>query len=54
LENIQLYNIVGQGVISHTVIMKQSKNKFIIDLTNLKSGFYYLKTKTTANKVYKK
>jgi hypothetical protein len=53
LENIKLYNIVGQGVISHTVIMKHSKNKFIIDLTNLKSGFYYLKTKTTANRVYK-
>jgi hypothetical protein len=52
LETINIYNVLGQNVTNKTVI-KKLDSKVIIDLTKLSVGTYYIRTKTTANKVYK-
>jgi len=54
LEQIKMYNTLGQDVSTSTIIKELNKGVAIIDLTRLTSGMYYIKTKTTANKVYKK
>ena len=51
--DISIYNNLGQNITKHTNVSKVNNNLVIIDLSNLNSGFYYIKTKTTANKVYK-
>lgn len=52
IETINIYNVLGQNVTNKTII-KKLDNKVIIDLTELSEGTYYIRTKTTANKVYK-
>lgn len=51
LENITLYNTLGQNV---TLLTKQTLTNenqlIIIDISKLNTGMYYIKTKTTANK----
>jgi hypothetical protein len=54
LEEIVLYNTLGQDVTTLTKQSIESGGQLIIDLSKLSSGIYYVKTKTTANKVYKK
>lgn len=54
LEDIQVYNILGQEVTSITKRISLEESKVIIDLSNLNEGLYYIKTKTTINKVYKR
>ena len=51
--DISIYNNLGQNITKHTNVSKVNNKLVIIDLSNLNSGFYYIKTKTTANKVYK-
>ena len=53
LEDISIYNTLGQDITLLTQQLEINKSKVIIDLTRLNSGIYYIKTKTTANKVYK-
>lgn len=53
LGDITIHNNLGQNITKHTNVSKVNNNLVIIDLSNLNSGFYYIKTKTTANKVYK-
>ena len=53
LGDIAIYNNLGQNITHLSYISKVNDNLIIIDLCNLNSGFYYIKTKTTANKVYK-
>lgn len=53
LDQVIIYNTFGQDVTSLTNKIIHDKSKLIIDLTNLGDGIYYIKTKTTANKVYK-
>jgi hypothetical protein len=53
ISQINIYNVFGQDVTSHTKEIIHSESKLIIDLSDLNSGMYYIKTKTTANKVYK-
>ena len=53
LEQIKIYNVFGQDVTNHTKIINGSKSSLEIDLSNLSDGIYYIKTKTTTNKVYK-
>ena len=52
LETINIYSVLGQNVTNKTII-KKLDSKVIIDLTKLSEGTYYIRTKTTANKVYK-
>jgi hypothetical protein len=53
LGDISIYNNLGQNITELSNISKLSNNMIIVDLSKLDSGLYYIKTKTTANKVYK-
>lgn len=53
LEEIKIFNTLGQDISIFTTIKEVSEGLTIIDLSSLSSGIYYVKTKTTANKVYK-
>jgi len=53
LEKITLYNFLGQDASNFVNIIHSSHRDAIIDISNLNSGIYFLKTKTTTNKVYK-
>ena len=54
LTNIKIYNMLGQDVTNRIKQLSKSDNNVVIDLSNLTSGLYTVKTRTTANKVYKK
>jgi len=54
LKEITIYNILGQNVTSLTKQIENNGNELRIDLSQLNPGIYYVKTKNTANKVYKK
>ena len=54
LNSILITNLVGQIVTSKTKIVRSSQQTITIDLNQLPSGIYIIKTLTTANKVYKK
>jgi hypothetical protein len=53
LDYVRIYNTLGQDVTMFTYQINSSKSKLIVDLSELSKGMYYIKTKTTANKVYK-
>ena len=53
LKQLKIYNTLGQDVTGLIVIINKSNTSLIIDLSNLRKGMYWIKTKTTANKVYK-
>ena len=53
LEQINIFNALGQDMSDFITITETQEEKFVIDLSNLTNGMYYIKTKTTANKVYK-
>lgn len=52
-EAISIINSLGQNVTPLTKIEKQGEETVIVDLSDLSSGLYFIKTKTTANKFYK-
>jgi len=54
LDDIIIYNILGQNVTERVIVIKMNNNTIEIDLSKLNTGTYYIKTKTTANKVHKK
>ncbi len=53
LKNIVLYNTLGQNITSLTEQAITNENQVVIDISKLSKGMYYIKTKTTSNKVYK-
>lgn len=53
LNLIKVYNAIGQDVTNLTLKIYSSESKLILDLSDLSKGMYYLKTRTTENKVYK-
>ena len=53
LEDVIICNSLGQDVTMLTQRVDNNKTKVIIDLTKLSSGIYFVKTKTTTNKIYK-
>jgi hypothetical protein len=53
LEQSKIYNVLGQNVTNVTEIISDRESISVIDLSILTTGMYYLKTKTTVNKVYK-
>ena len=50
-EQIKIYNTLGQNVTESTKTIDNNETKMIVDLSSLETGFYYVITKTTANKV---
>jgi len=53
LEKVAIYNTVGQNVTILTQQIENNGTRVVIDITQLSSGIYYIKTETTANKLYK-
>lgn len=53
LEQISILNTLGQDVTVFISITKAEEGMIVLDLSNLINGIYYVKTRTTANKVYK-
>jgi hypothetical protein len=53
LAQIGIWNTVGQDVTTLTRQVGQSDSRRVIDLSNLSPGLYYIRTKTTVNKVQK-
>tara|TARA_B100000809_G_scaffold266457_1_gene329266 strand:- start:1285 stop:2031 length:747 start_codon:yes stop_codon:yes gene_type:complete len=53
LAEIIVYNSLGQDVTTLTLKVLKKEHELLIDLSNLKVGIYYIKTKTTTNKVSK-
>ena len=53
LEQIKIYNVLGKEITIQTKIVEKSSTKIVIDLSNLIPAMYYIKTKTTINKIIK-
>jgi len=53
LSVIQILNFIGQDVTSAVKIKRINYNNIIINISDLPSGMYLIKTQTTTNKVYK-
>ena len=53
LDQVKIYNRLGQDVSGLTNQNYIDKSRLNIDLLNLSEGMYYIKTKTIAKKVYK-
>lgn len=53
LKEILIYNVFGQDLTSFTKRRDVNETTVIIDLSHLNSGLYFIKTKTTNNKLYK-
>ncbi|MFN4233466.1 MAG: T9SS type A sorting domain-containing protein [Bacteroidia bacterium] len=54
LENLKIYNMLGQDITALCLIINKNDGRFIIDLTRLSKGMYLIKTKTKVNTLYKK
>ena len=54
LEEIKLFNAFGQIISANSFNVSYNEASTIIDLSSLRQGMYYIKTTTTANKVFKK
>lgn len=50
---IAIFNTLGEEVTSHINWTQASSKKLMLDLSRLDSGLYYLKTKTSMQKIYK-
>lgn len=53
LEQIHIYNILGEEIPVNSRIMEKKDLKVILNLSDLTTGMYYIKTKNAVNKVYK-
>lgn len=53
LSEIKIYNSLGQDVTRLTELTEVNEKTYLINISQLNSGLYFLKTKTTANKLYK-
>lgn len=54
LAEIRVFNSLGQDVSKIATIVHTNESAAAVDLSNLSKGIYFVKTKTTANNVYKK
>ncbi|MFK8044027.1 MAG: T9SS type A sorting domain-containing protein, partial [Crocinitomicaceae bacterium] len=50
---LKIYNLIGQDVTRLVKYTKEGESKLLIDMANLGEGVYYIKTKTSTNKVIK-
>ncbi|MDB4061618.1 T9SS type A sorting domain-containing protein [Vicingaceae bacterium] len=54
LSQIKIFDLLGKDLTQKALISVLGTDKVNIDLSNFKQGIYIIKTKTIANKVYKK
>ena len=52
-DEIIVYNLLGDDVTSLVINLKKDDTKLVLDLSQLIKGLYFVKTKTSMNKVYK-
>jgi hypothetical protein len=52
VNQITIFNVLGENLTNQVSITKTSQNEFVIDFLNLSKGIYFIKTKQSANKVY--
>lgn len=53
LDELRLYNLLGQDITASIKNLSSTELKRVLDLSNLNTGTYFIKTKTTAKKVTK-
>lgn len=53
LEEVNIFNTLGQNVTTRISVIKKTDTQVVLDLSSLNSGIYYIKTKTTANRITK-
>ncbi len=53
LGNVSIFTVLGQNVTLLTNLKEKTESKYVIDLSNLTPGIYYVRTKNTTSKVYK-
>lgn len=51
--NVNIYNILGQNITDLISKIQVSDTKTTFNLSNCKSGIYYIKTNSSVNKIYK-
>jgi len=54
LENITIYNLLGQDVTQYTIINSLNEQSKRVDVSLLEPGLYMVKTKNSSNRLYKK
>jgi hypothetical protein len=54
LSQFSIHNMVGQNVTAQTQRIRSGDSSLVIDLSRLANGVYFIKTRTTANKVHKR
>lgn len=52
-EEIKVYNLLGQDLTVRSRMVEQSDKRIVIDLSDLISGTYYVKTRSGRHKIYK-
>lgn len=52
LDNIHIYNVLGQNVTELTKQFANREDKVVIDLTQLNNGLYFVKVKKSQKGVY--
>lgn len=53
LSTFNIYNSMGQEVTDKTTSYLKDKSTIEVDISNLNSGIYYLKLKSSSNKFFK-
>ncbi len=53
LEMLTVYSIIGNEVTSFVEVTSRNETNIVLDLSNLKNGIYFIKTKTKATKINK-
>jgi hypothetical protein len=53
LEQFSIYNILGEEIAINSRIIEKDDVKVILNLSNLTTGIYFIKTATSVNKIYK-
>ncbi|MFT7034536.1 MAG: hypothetical protein ACJA2S_003053, partial [Cyclobacteriaceae bacterium] len=54
LSVLKIYNALGLDLTDRTTIIESNDRKMVINLSGLKTGMYYIKTKNTSQKLYKR
>ncbi|MFC2110556.1 T9SS type A sorting domain-containing protein [Bacteroidota bacterium] len=54
LNQLNIFDLLGRNLTKTLISTRKSRNELVINLSELKTGVYFIKTKTTTNKVYKK
>ena len=53
LKSVTIYNLLGENITESVTFKEGGNKKLVLDLSKLNSGVFFIKTKTTINKIYK-